>query len=104
MVVVTDKFLNSQFKENWYLQLLIINTTNKIIIKNCVQHSHTCKLRNQKQVKCGVTQGFDTKLYLFLQLGKLVNYRATKPNSTFQNHSSLTAGNLLNMFHKYDGS
>ena len=40
MVVVTDKFE----KENGYLQLLIINTTNKIIIKNCVQHSHTCWL------------------------------------------------------------
>ena len=57
--------------------------TNKIIIKNCVQHSHTCKLRNQKQVKCGVTQGFDTKLYLFLQLDKLVNLSSYKTKLYF---------------------
>ena len=49
MVVVNDKF-ESEFKEKWYLQLLIINTTNKIKIKNCVQHSDTYKLRNQTQV------------------------------------------------------
>ena len=36
MVVVNDKF--SEFKENWYLQQLI-NTTNKKVIKNGVQHS-----------------------------------------------------------------
>ena len=58
--------------------------TNKIIIKlNCVQHSHKCKLRNQKQVKCGVTQGFDTKLYLFLQLDKLVNLSSYKTKLYF---------------------
>ena len=36
MVVVNDKF--SEFKQNWYLQQLI-NTTNKKVIKNGVQHS-----------------------------------------------------------------
>ena len=52
--------------------------TNKIKIKNFVQHSDTYKLRNQTQVTCRVIQGFDTKLYLFLQLDKFVNLSSNK--------------------------
>ena len=47
----------------------------------------------------GVTQGFDTKLYLLLQLDKLVNLSSYKTNSTFQNHLSLTyKGNQIKWF------
>ena len=62
------------------------------------KHSHTCKLRNQKQVKCGVTQGFDTKLYLFLQLDKLVNLSSYKTKLYFSKSFVAYLQRKLNKF------
>ena len=58
-------------------------------------------------MKCGVTQGFDTKLYSFLQLDKLVNLSSYKTKLYFS--KSFVAYlqmklNKINMFHKYNGS